>query len=72
MYGWAWFIGFTGIYLINTGVEGAGTSDEVLALLWNALPVLLVGVLYLAGGGGMLIGTLVTQVHRMRVAKRGR
>lgn len=50
MYGWSWSIGFIGIYLIITGLTRAGASTDVLALAWNALPVLLVGVLYLAGG----------------------
>lgn len=111
MYGWSWSVGFVGIYLIIAGVERAGASQEVLSLLWNALPILLVGLLYLAGGalwqtnvmfalgvwfillaglatiiglptvylvmaagggGGMLLGAVVVQLSRMRLAKRGR
>lgn len=49
MYGFSWTIGFIGIYLINSGLLRAGASDEVMALAWTALPVFLVGILYLAG-----------------------
>lgn len=50
MYGWSWSIGFVGIYLIASGLQRAGAGPEVMSLTWNALPVLLVGVLYLTGG----------------------
>ncbi|MGO1316908.1 MAG: hypothetical protein ACTMIR_07725 [Cellulomonadaceae bacterium] len=50
MYGWTWFVGFSGIYLINVGLRNAGASEAVLDLAWNALPCLLVGLMYLAGG----------------------
>lgn len=50
MYGWSWTIGFIGIYLIINGLGRAGASSQVLDLAWNALPILLVGILYLAGG----------------------
>lgn len=60
MFGLSWSIGFTGLALIMVGLMRAGISDVVASLLWNALPCLLVGVLYLAGGAlwrsGILYG----------------
>ena len=50
MFGWAWTIGFIGIYLIMSGFIRAGVSPEIINLGWSSLSCFLVGVLYLAGG----------------------
>ena len=50
MFGWAWTIGFIGVFLIMTGLTNAGASPEIINLGWSSLSCLLVGVLYLAGG----------------------
>jgi len=50
MYGWSWTIGFVAVFLIMTGLTRAGADPVVVNLGWNALPCLLVGVLYLASG----------------------
>lgn len=50
MFGWAWTIGFIGVYLIMTGLVRAGANPEIINLGWSSLSCLLVGVLYLAGG----------------------
>lgn len=50
MYGFSWTIGFVAVVLIMTGLTRAGADPVVLNLGWNALPCLLVGMLYLAGG----------------------
>lgn len=50
MYGWSWMLGFLAYPFIISGVARAGASDEVVALLANALACVVVGLLYLAGG----------------------
>lgn len=50
MYGWAWTISFVAVYLVMSGLERAGLAGEPLHLAWNALPCLIVGLLYLGGG----------------------
>lgn len=50
MYGWAWFIGFACLYAINAGLGRAGASDAVIGLFASAGPVLVVSIMYLAGG----------------------
>lgn len=49
MYGWTWTIGFSAVVLTMIGLTRAGANWEVLALGWNALSALVVGVLYAAG-----------------------
>ncbi|MFS0701437.1 hypothetical protein AB6N24_15815 [Cellulomonas sp. 179-A 4D5 NHS] len=49
MFGWTWTIGFSAVVLTMIGLTRAGASWEVLALGWNALSALVVGVLYAAG-----------------------
>ncbi|MBB2923492.1 hypothetical protein [Cellulomonas cellasea] len=49
MYGWTWTIGFSAVVLTMIGLTRAGAGWEVLALGWNALSALVVGVLYAAG-----------------------
>lgn len=50
MYGWAWTIGFVAIFFVMTGLIRAGADPAIISLGWNALPCLLAGLLYLAGG----------------------
>lgn len=49
MYGWSWVVGFSSLSLVMAGLTAAGASAQVLALAWNALPLLVVGTLYAAG-----------------------
>ena len=51
MYGWAWPLGFGALTLVNFRVIAlGGLSDDAASLLWSGSALLLVGVLYLAGG----------------------
>jgi hypothetical protein len=50
MYGWAWFLSFSCLTVVMTGVRHAGAPDTTIGLLWSVLSGLLVGALYLAGG----------------------
>ena len=50
MYGWSWALGFAALGFINTGLINLGLTDEQVSVLWPSSALLLVGVLYLAGG----------------------
>jgi hypothetical protein len=50
MYGLSWFVGFTGVAVIANHF-GVLLPEPEKGLLWAALSVGLVGVLYMAGGG---------------------
>jgi hypothetical protein len=50
MYGWSWTLGFCALSAVNIGVARQGLPDEAATLLWSGSSLLLVGVLYLAGG----------------------
>jgi hypothetical protein len=50
MYGWSWTLGFATLTAINIGVADQGLSPDAVTLLWSGSSLLLVGVLYLAGG----------------------
>lgn len=50
LYGNSWMISMVGAWLIISGLQKAGLSQELANLLYPALFVFLVGVLYLAGG----------------------
>lgn len=50
MYGWSWTLGFCALTVVNTGVIRLGLPDDAVTLLWSGSSLLLVGVLYLAGG----------------------
>lgn len=50
MYGWSWIIGFVSMPLLITALVRAGVPVELSALLWPMLSLLLVGIMYLAGG----------------------
>lgn len=50
LYGWSWTISMVGAGFLLGAVQRTGASPELMAVLSPALFVLLVGVLYLAGG----------------------
>ncbi|KZE91482.1 hypothetical protein [Microbacterium sp. TNHR37B] len=50
LYGYSWMIAMIGGWLLLMGLQKSGLSPETTNLLYPALFVLLVGVLYLAGG----------------------
>ena len=50
MYGWSWTLGFTALAAVNIGVTRLGLPADAVTLLWSGSALVLVGVLYLAGG----------------------
>jgi hypothetical protein len=50
MYGWSWTLGFGALTAVNIGVSRLGLPDDAVTLLWSGSSLLLIGVLYLAGG----------------------
>jgi hypothetical protein len=50
MYGWSWTLGFCALAAVNIGVTRLGVPADAVTLLWSGSSLLLVGVLYLAGG----------------------
>lgn len=50
MYGWSWTFGFCALAAVNIGVTRLGLPEDAVTLLWSGSSLLLVGVLYLAGG----------------------
>lgn len=50
MYGWSWSISMVGAWLLLNAAIRAGMSTDVVNLIAPALFILIVGVLYLAGG----------------------
>lgn len=48
--GWAWPLGFAGSSLAAGGIGRAGIDGEAAALVYNALPCLVVACLYMASG----------------------
>lgn len=50
MYGWSWFLGFAALAAINAGVVRTGLDTAAVSLLWSGSSMLIVGLLYLAGG----------------------
>jgi len=50
MYGWAWLLGFVGLYAVLAGLSRAGASAAVIGLFASAGPVLVVSLMYLVGG----------------------
>lgn len=50
MYGWSWALSFGALGAINGGLIRLGLTDNQIAILWPATSLLIVGVLYLAGG----------------------
>jgi hypothetical protein len=49
-YGWSWTLAFSCLAVVNTALIRQGLAPDTAALLWSASALLLVGVLYLAGG----------------------
>jgi hypothetical protein len=50
MYGWSWPLAFAGLYGVNLGLIHQGLPTGVAPLLWSGSSLLVVGLLYLAGG----------------------
>jgi hypothetical protein len=50
LYGWAWLLGFAALVAINIRVGLLGVPGPTLSLLWSGSALLVVGLLYLAGG----------------------
>jgi hypothetical protein len=50
MYGWSWTLGFLALVAVNVGLSRLGLSQDAVSLLWSGSSLVLVGVLYLAGG----------------------
>ncbi|HEV3357862.1 MAG TPA: hypothetical protein VG247_13795 [Pseudonocardiaceae bacterium] len=50
MYGCSWTIGFMALTAVNVGLQNAGLSDDQVTLLWSGSALLVIGLLYLAGG----------------------
>ena len=50
LYGWAWLLGFAALFAINIRVGFLGVPGPTLSLVWSGSALLVVGLLYLAGG----------------------
>jgi hypothetical protein len=50
LYGYSWMISMVGAWLITIGLRRSGLSEQTANLLYPALFILMVGVMYLAGG----------------------
>lgn len=50
LYGWAWVLGFAALCAINLRLTALGVPDPTLSLIWSGSALLVVGLLYLAGG----------------------
>jgi hypothetical protein len=50
MYGWSWLLAFAGLYAVNLGLLHQGLPSGLGPLLWSGTSLLVVGLLYLAGG----------------------
>ena len=50
MYGWSWMIGFSAVAAINFGMTRLHLPADAVTLLSSGISLLVVGVLYLAGG----------------------
>jgi hypothetical protein len=50
LYGWAWLLGFAALFAINIRIGTLGVPEPTLSLLWSGSALLVVGLLYLAGG----------------------
>ena len=77
MYGWAWALGFAGVFSLGSALARAGASAEVVATAMNLVSPLVVGILYMAGaaiwqerpqfalGAGITLVTLVASALGM-------
>jgi hypothetical protein len=50
LYGGAWVLGFAALVVINVRIGTLGVPGPTLSLIWSGSALLLVGLLYLAGG----------------------
>lgn len=50
MYGWSWALGCAAAYAVDFALASHGMPARLLPLLWPGTTLLVVGVLYLAGG----------------------
>jgi hypothetical protein len=50
LYGWAWILGFAALFAMNSRFAALGVPGPTLSLLWSGSALLVVGLLYLAGG----------------------
>lgn len=50
MYGWAWTLGFCAMAAIDLGIMRQDLSTATVSLLWTGTALLVVGLMYLAGG----------------------
>ena len=50
LFGWTWVLGFAALCAINLRLTALGLPAPTLSLMWSGSALLLVGLLYLAGG----------------------
>jgi hypothetical protein len=50
MYGWSWLLAFAGLFAIDLALGQHGLPSHLAPLLWTGSSLLVVGLLYLAGG----------------------
>ena len=50
LYGWTWVLGFAALCAINLRLTALGVPAPTVSLIWSGSALLLVGLLYLAGG----------------------
>ena len=50
MYGWSWLLAFAGLFAIDLALGHHGLPSHLAPLLWTGSSLLVVGLLYLAGG----------------------
>lgn len=50
LYGWSWTISMLGVAALTAGFQRAGLEQQLAAVLYPALFILVVGILYLGGG----------------------
>jgi hypothetical protein len=50
LFGWTWLLGFAALCAINLRLTALGVPGPTLSLIWSGSALLVVGLLYLAGG----------------------
>jgi hypothetical protein len=50
LYGWSWLLAFAGLYAVNLGLIHQGLPSGLAPLMWSGTSLLVVGLLYMAGG----------------------
>jgi hypothetical protein len=79
MYGWAWLVSLAGLYAVNISLVRQGLPSNLGPLVWSGDALLVVGLLYLAGGiiwsdwvqYGLGVWTLVTGAASVSVGVPG-